>query len=87
MVEDRLAEGWSPEQIAGRLRKEDVPMASWSTLRDILSGQIRVTACFRRADGRIIHIRKATRAEPRQREIYRALGLAPEPGKTRRMVA
>lgn len=27
MVEERLAEGWSPEQIAGRLRKEGVPMA------------------------------------------------------------
>ncbi len=27
LVEDRLADGWSPEQIAGRLRKEGVPMA------------------------------------------------------------
>ncbi len=26
-VEDRLAEGWSPEQIAGRFRKEGIPMA------------------------------------------------------------
>ena len=27
LVEDRLAEGWSPEQIAGRLRKQGVTMA------------------------------------------------------------
>ena len=72
--------------IRSRLRAHG-ETASWRTLRDILSGQIRVTACFRRADGRVIHIRKATRAEPRQRKIYRALGLEPEPGKTRRMVA
>ncbi len=26
-VEDRLAEGWSPDQIAGRFRKEGIPMA------------------------------------------------------------
>ena len=26
-AEDRLAEGWSPEQIAGRFRKEGIPMA------------------------------------------------------------
>uniref|UniRef100_UPI0025F0C57D formylglycine-generating enzyme family protein n=1 Tax=uncultured Lamprocystis sp. TaxID=543132 RepID=UPI0025F0C57D len=38
----------------------------WSTLRDILAGQCRVTATFRRADGRILHVRKATRAEPAQ---------------------
>ena len=61
--------------------------ASWSTLWDILSGQIRVTACFRRADGHIVHIRRATRAEPRQRKIYEALGLDSEPGKMRRMAA
>ena len=72
--------------IRSRLRAHG-ETASWKTLRDILSGQIRVTACLRRADGRVIHIRKATRAEPRQREIYRALGLDPEPGKKRRMVA
>lgn len=72
--------------IRSRLRAHG-ETASWKTLRDILSGQIRVTACFHRADGRVIHIRKATRAEPRQRKIYRALGLDPEPGKKRRMVA
>ncbi len=27
MAEERLAEGWSPEQVSGRLRKEGEPMA------------------------------------------------------------
>ena len=35
--------------------------ASRRTQQDILSGQIRVTACFRRADRRIFHIRRAGR--------------------------
>ena len=36
-----------------------------------------VTATFRRKDGRSLHVRKATRAEPEQQEIYRALGIDP----------
>ena len=54
--------------------------ASWTTLRRILKGQHRVTATFRRNDGRSLHVRKATRAEPHQLKIYTALGLDPAPG-------
>ena len=61
--------------------------ASWSSLRSILEGQQRVTAIFRRKDGRTLHVRKATRAEPRQRRIYEALGLDPAPGGIRKLVA
>ena len=39
--------------------------SSWASLRRILEGQQRVTATFRRKDGRTLHVRKATRAEPR----------------------
>lgn len=53
---------------------------SWRTLRQTLSGQCRVTASFRRADGGAMHIRKATRAEPDQLAIYRALNVDPAPG-------
>ena len=60
--------------------------ASWTTLRRILEGQQRVTATFRRADGATLHVRKATRAEPRQQAIYEALGLDPAPGGTRKTV-
>ena len=52
--------------------------ASWTTLRRILDGQQRVTATFRRPDGRtLLHVRSATQAEPDQRAIYDALGGRP----------
>ncbi len=60
--------------------------ASWSTLRQILGGQHRVTATFRCADGRTLHVRKATRAEPPQRAIYDALGIHTAPGGTRKII-
>ena len=54
---------------------------SWTSLRRILEGQHRVTATFQRKDGRTLHVRKATRAEPRQQEIYRALRPRPRPSR------
>ena len=56
---------------------------SWASLRAILEGQQRVTATFRRKDGRTLHVRKATRAEPEQQKIFRALGA---PGGIRKMI-
>jgi len=58
----------------------------WSTLRDRLAGQCRVTATFRRADGRTLHVRKATRAEPEALAIYQALNLNPAPGGIVKMI-
>jgi transposase len=55
---------------------------SWEGLRRQLEGQDRVTAMIHREDGQVYHIRKATRAEPRQRVIFDALGLPHYPGKT-----
>ena len=60
--------------------------ASWSTLRRLLEGQQRITATFRRADGRTLHVRKATRAEAPQLAIYDALGIHHAPGGTRKTV-
>ena len=60
--------------------------ASWTTLRDVLAGQQRVTATFRRADGRTLHVRTATVADPAQKAVYDALGIDPDPGGTRRTV-
>ena len=60
--------------------------ASWNTLRQTLEGQQRITATFRRADGRTLHVRKATRAEPPQQAIYDALTLDPEPGGIRKTI-
>ena len=59
--------------------------ASWTTLRRILQGQHRVTATFRRKNGRTLHVRKATQAELQQIEIYNALGLNPAPGGTKKL--
>ena len=60
--------------------------ASWDTLRAILQGQQRVTATFRRKDGRTLHVRKPTRAEHRQQAIYRALGADPAPGGIKKII-
>ena len=60
--------------------------ARWTTLRRILEGQQRITATFRRADGRTLHVRKATRAEPSQQALYEALGIHPAPGGIRKTI-
>jgi transposase len=53
---------------------------SWNGLREILAVQQRVTATFRQRDGRTLHVRKASIAEPALRRIYDALGVNPAPG-------
>ena len=53
---------------------------SWNGLREILGVQQRVTATFRQRDGRTLHVRKATVAEPALRRIYDALAINPAPG-------
>jgi hypothetical protein len=58
----------------------------WSSLRAILAGQCRVTATFRRPDGRALHVRKATQPEPAQLAIIRALGSDPLPGGVHKMI-
>jgi transposase len=60
---------------------------SWAQLRDTLSVQHRVTSSMRRRDGRTIHIRKSTVAEPDLRKIYQALKLNPAPGKTKKLIS
>ena len=60
--------------------------ASWTTLRRILEGQQRITATFRRDDGRTLHVRKATLAEPPQQAIYEALGISAAPGGVRKNI-
>ena len=60
--------------------------ASWTTLRRTLQGQQRVTATFRCPDGRTLHVRTATQAEPEQRALYDALGVDPHPGGVRKTI-
>jgi len=67
--------------IRQRLKDNDSRFnSSWQTIRNCLKSQCRVTASFRRADGKALHVRKATRAEPEQMAIYRALKTNPAPG-------
>ena len=60
---------------------------SWASLRDTLSVQRRVTATFSQRDGRSLHVRKATVAEPDLLAIYRALGISAAPGGTRKLIS
>jgi len=73
-------------QVLRRQLKEADIHASWASLRKTLSVQRRVTTSLRHRDGRAIHIRKSTGAEPALREIYRALGIGMVPGGTKKLV-
>ena len=59
---------------------------SWATLRKTLSVQCRVTSSLRRKDGRTIHMRKSTGAEPALMAIYQALAINPAPGGTKKLI-
>ena len=73
-------------QVIRRRLRETGEHASWNTIRQILEGHQRITATFRRDDGRTLHVRKATRAEPPQQAIYDALGIDPAPGATTKTI-
>ncbi len=45
----------------------------WSSLRETLSGQCRITATFRRVDDRVLHVRKATKAEQNELRLFASL--------------
>ncbi|HEX9618353.1 MAG TPA: IS1634 family transposase [Anaerolineales bacterium] len=59
---------------------------SWSTLRQTLSVQQRVTATFKQRDGRTLHVRKATVAEANLKKLYDALDLSATPGGVQKLV-
>ena len=59
---------------------------SWETLRETLTTQQRVTATLQRRDGRTVHVRKASRPEPRHQKITEILGHSPNPGGTHRVL-
>jgi transposase len=67
-------------QVIRRKLAAQEPHLSWASLRAILAVQQRITATFRQRDGRVLHVRKATVAEPALRKLYDALGLNAAPG-------
>jgi transposase len=73
-------------QVLRRKLKLQGVNASWTALREIFSGQQRVTATFTRKDGRALHVRKTTLAEPKLQSLYEALSLSATPLGTRKLV-
>lgn len=59
---------------------------SWETLRQTMQGQRRTTTSMRRSDGRMLHVRKTSRAEPELARIYQALGIDASPGSVKKLV-
>ena len=59
---------------------------SWAALRKTLSVQRRVTSSLRCKDGRTIHVRKSTVAEPALMAIYQALAINPAPGGSKKLI-
>ena len=62
-----------------QLKAKDID-DSWETIRNTLASQVRITATLQRRDGRVVHVRKSSRPEPRQQEIHAALNLPANPG-------
>jgi Transposase DDE domain len=59
---------------------------SWNTLRQTMATQRRVTVTLQRRDGRVVHVRKATRPKPRHQTLGAILELDPNPGRTHRVL-
>lgn len=51
-----------------------------------MENQQRVTVILQREDEKTIHLRKATKAEPHQSVIYKALGISEYPGGVKKTV-
>jgi len=64
-----------------KLRQRGVRFC-WTTIRKQLSTQVRVSTTMKRKDGKTIHIRKSSKAEPSHQAIYDALNLPHQPGRT-----
>lgn len=62
-----------------RLKKAGIT-SSWSDLRKQLIGQNRVTISMQCKNDDVVYVRKSTRPEPRQQNIYSALGICSHPG-------
>ena len=63
-----------------RLKKVDIN-TNWSGLKAKLTGQQRITISMRSKNKKMIYVRKSSRPEPRQQEIYTALGISAYPGR------
>lgn len=74
------------QTIRQRLRAHGIH-DSWSSLREVLTVQRRVTASFVQKDRHTLHVCKTTRPEPDLLHVYDALGLAHQPGGVQKLIA
>jgi hypothetical protein len=72
-------------QVIRRKLKDHGINESWATLREKLKQQCRITATFKQRDGKTLHIRQASRPEEELGDIYKKLGLSPDPGGLQRV--
>jgi transposase len=70
--------------IQTQLKQHDIHMQWWN-IRELLSSHVRITTSMTTEDGRRIHIRKSTEAEPFHRMIYDALNLSYYPLRMKRV--
>jgi len=68
-----------------RLKEKGIQM-NWESLRRQLAGQCQVTVAMQNKKGNMIHIRKSSQPEPRQKQIYEVLGFNSLPGKTMKTI-
>jgi transposase len=52
---------------------------SWESIRNIMSTQQRLTLTLPTDDNKTIHLRTTTQAEARQKQLYTALSIKPDP--------
>ena len=64
-----------------KLRRMGIHL-SWTAIREQLATQVRITTTMKAKDGKMIHIRKSSRAELSHKTICDALNLPNQPGKT-----
>ena len=73
--------------VVSRKKKREIPDdVCWKRVRTQLSSHIRVFTILKRKDGRVVHIRKSSRPESNHKEIYDAIGLPHQVGKTLKVI-
>lgn len=71
--------------IRQQLKQKNIAL-SWSSIRNQLSQQVRITTTLKRQDGSVVHIRKSSTPDTSAKNIYDALNLTRFPGKTEKTI-
>jgi transposase len=69
-----------------QLKRQGIHL-SWDSIRNIMSTQQRLTITLPTDDNKTIHLRTTTQAEARQKQLYAALSIKPDPiGKCKTII-